>query len=732
MMSLFRNNGRCAVWLLLMTAAISRTTLAQISQEAEPAAGLTEIVVTAQKREEKLSETPLSVTAITSATLDDLAATQLRDFATTVPGLSMTSNGVGQTQVNLRGITSGGDISPTVGIYVDEVPYGSSTAFAAGAQLALDVGLFDIDRIEVLRGPQGTLYGASTMGGLIKYVTVMPDTNSFSGTVNSGVSTTHDGGVSYDMASAVNLPLVSGEAGLRISGFYSHDGGFIDNVALGQENVDQSKVYGGRVDLLLTPSDALSIRINGFTQDVERNGSSSADYNFSGQPIYGDLTQHRELEEPFDEQFRLVSATVKYDLGIASLTSISSYQSARSEALSDVSALYVPEFAGAGIDLGAVGLEKDTQTDKITQEVRFAGNGTYIDWLVGGFFTHESSNEFEYLPAYDPGGAPAGINFITVDLPSNYKEYAGFATVTYHVTEKLDVAGGLRYAKNDQQNAQNGSGLLIGSLPQQDSSEDTVTYLANVRYRLNENLMPYVRFATGYQPGGPNIVARGPNGQPLAPTTFAPDTLKSYEVGLKAATPDHLVSIDTALYWINWNDLQVNAIVNNVGIIANASSARSKGAELTIDAIPVQNLTLTGAFSYTDAELTSNSTALGAISGDPLPNIPKFTGAVSADYQYPIAGIETFYGATLRRVSARLASFDGSVTEPQYHLPAYTQTDIRTGVELHHWRIQLYARNLFDSHGQVSANTAYSAFGGPAQVTIIQPRTIGVSASTHF
>ena len=133
---------------------------------------LEEIVVTAQKFEQKLSETPLSVTAISASNLEALAATQFRDFASTVPSLTFTTSGVGSTQVNLRGITTGNNISPTVGIYVDEVPYGSSTPFASGAQLALDVGLFDVSRIEILRGPQGTLYGASTMGGLLKYVSV--------------------------------------------------------------------------------------------------------------------------------------------------------------------------------------------------------------------------------------------------------------------------------------------------------------------------------------------------------------------------------------------------------------------------------------------------------------------------------------------------------------------------------------------------------------------------------
>src|SRR5579871_5950553 len=177
-------------------------------EENQPIA-LDEIIVTAQKKEEKLSDTPLSITAVSSSQIQALAVTQIRDLASTVPGLSITGGGIGTNQVNLRGVTTGADVAPTVGIYIDDVPYGSSTPFANFAQLSLDAGLFDIDHVEILRGPQGTLYGASTMGGLIKYVTPLPDTNTFGGDFQTGVAVTHNGGVSYNGASAVNLPLVA-------------------------------------------------------------------------------------------------------------------------------------------------------------------------------------------------------------------------------------------------------------------------------------------------------------------------------------------------------------------------------------------------------------------------------------------------------------------------------------------------------------------------------------------
>jgi iron complex outermembrane receptor protein len=270
--------------LVISGASFTGDVLAAGPEPDNRVTSLEEIVVTAQKKEEKLSETPLSITAISASQIEALGATEFRDIADTVPGLSIIGNGVGQSQVNLRGVTTGADVAPTVGIYVDDVPYGSSTPFGNFAQLALDVGLFDLNRVEVLRGPQGTLYGASTMGGLIKYVTTMPDTNGYSGTARAGISATRAGGISYDGAAALNAPLIPDVAAVRVSGFYSHDGGFVDNLTQGKEDVNQAKLYGGRADFLLKPLDKLSIRLTGFAQNTYRDGSSRSEYETRALP----------------------------------------------------------------------------------------------------------------------------------------------------------------------------------------------------------------------------------------------------------------------------------------------------------------------------------------------------------------------------------------------------------------------------------------------------------------
>ena len=690
-----------------------------------------EVVVTAQKREERLIDTPQSVSVLSSATINKLAAVQLRDFADTVPGLTLTTAGAGFNQISLRGVTSGVDISSTVGIYVDDVPFGSSSSFAHGSHLGLDVGLFDLDRIEVLRGPQGTLYGASTMGGLIKYVTKQPDPNGFGGDAQAGVSGTDNGGTNYNVAGAANIPL-SNTVAIRVSGFESHDGGYIDNVARGQKDVNSSDIYGGRIDLLVNPCDELTVRLVAFLQAISRDGQATADYAFDGSPLYGSLGQHREFAEPFEQHFTLVSGTVGYDLGSAMVTSISSFQSARTHNFYDLSAEFVPELGSCcGGPFGAIGDPAFDITNKFTQEVRVGSHGPQpLEWLVGGFYTRESSRDDQSFALLSPSGQPITNDLFTTSSPSIFKEYAGFADLTYHIIEKFDVSGGVRYARNDQTYTQNGSGAFVGSEPTRSSSAGVFTYLANARYHFDADTTGYVRYATGYRPGGPNAVANNPvTGQPVAPPTFQADRLQSYEAGLKAESADRRFGIDVDGYFINWNDLQVFATSGGFSINANAGRATVRGSELTLTARPLEGWDFTGAFAYQNAQLAEASTDLGGAKGERLPNVPRFTSSLTSDYLIYSGGLRPTVGATMRYVTARMASFNESVADPQYRLPSYITFDVRTGIALDKVNLQLYVHNVANRLGELSAITGY---GPAAQVAIIQPRTVGLSMSVSY
>lgn len=712
-----------------------RTTI-QTEGGAKNRAGIEEVVVTAQKREERLIDTPQSVTVLSGAALTKLAAVQFRDFANTVPGLTFTTNRAGSTQINLRGITSGVDLASAVAVYLDDVPYGSSSSFASGAQSALDPALFDVERIEVLRGPQGTLYGAASMGGLIKYVSKRPDPQTFGADVRAGISKTEAGGVGFDAAVVVNAPVVADRLGLRLTAFKSRDGGYVDNIVQGRADVNQAGIQGGRVDLLFEPTQALSIRISGFLQDTNSDGQATADYTTAGIEDAGELTQRRRYAEPFDQRFRLASGTVSYDMGFAALTSITSYQRLRSDEWVDSSAqllgfLTAAPPAGLGRSYSAIGGLQSLSLDKFSQEFRLASLGDQnLEWLIGAVYSHEDAKKLQVYDPRDLTGAPAANDILNLLIGSKYEDIAAFLNLTYHFTDRFDVSLGIRHARNEQIVSQIGSGLFGANRPTRSADENVNTYLANARYHVSDHATVYARYATGYRPGGPNIVLNSPTtGLPVAQPTYDADHLKSYELGFKAQTGSGAAGIDLAAYYIDWTDIQISALRGGpppVGVRTNAGRASVRGAELSMYARPREAFTVSSALALVDAELAESAPDLGGADGEQLPNVPEFSATMTADYVLPIANLRPSIGATVRHVSNRKQQFGPT----GYRLPRYTVLDLRTDMTLGSVDLQFYIHNATDEVGQ------FSEFHFPgttiARVAIQQPRTFGIMAIARF
>lgn len=706
---------------------------------------LQEIIVTAQKREERLMDVPASVAVLSPDTLSGQGVLQLRDFADLVPGMSVASLGAGYSQIVMRGLTLGQntDPLPSTVTYIDDVPYGSYVSAGSFSNFnSLDPSLTDMQRIEVLKGPQGTLYGADAIGGVLKYVTYAPTTDSFYGKVQAGTASTQDGGVSYNASASVNVPLVTDQLALRASGWYSHDGGYIDNLALGQNDVNRSGIYGGRLDLMYTPSDKLTIRLGGFAQDISRDGTAFADYDLSGRPLDGPLDQRRLISEPFDQHFRLASATVTYDLDWARLISISSYQTIRQDITYDISweaPLFEPSAAFYGFDngLGKISNPNHTSTNKFTQEVRLSSerHGS-LEWIIGAFYTHEATNILEYNYFFDVAGQPTGnanADF-AYSYPVTFEEYAPFGTLTWHLAKKLDLSAGVRYSHSSQIVSQR----VYDTQPYETvrSSEDAVTYLADASYHFSDRAVTYLRYATGYRPGGPNFEGFNYNtGMSISQPPFRSDKLKTYELGFKGDTSDRRFGVEVAGFYYDWQDLQLYTFTNTFQGYTNATGgARILGGELSITARPVSALTLAGAFTVLDARLRQAEPALGAVQDERLPNTGRYTVNLSANYVFAPEGLRPTLGANLRVVPDRNASFDNgaSVGTPQYRLPGYTAVDLQAGLTLGRVDTQLYVRNLFDTRGQLSAETYPAGFNGPVWVSLIQPRTVGITATMRF
>lgn len=669
--------------------------------------------------------------------LEKSGARNLSEYFADQPGVDVKSDaGAGRGTVSIRGVTTGGQqTSPIVSFYIDDTAYGSSSAFLVGAGLALDLSLLDLNRIEVLRGPQGTLYGAGSMGGLIKYVTNVPDLYSFSAHGTLSGSVTDRGEASGTGSAVINVPLKEGVAGLRLAAYYERVGGYIDAVGpAAASNINDGNTTGARISLLLEPIDKLRIRLSGTGQTIKRNGTDQVDYNItSGRPIEGDLKSRLAVREPYEVKTAVGSAQVEYDFGFARLESITSAQYTDLENRNDFTSVYGPLLAGAVPNLGAVPFDGVASLHKETQEVRLTSAAGTVEWLVGYFYTHEEGTQSQLVTSSLTDGS-AGPELANARLPSKYIESAFFGDVTWNLTKRLALTGGMRIAKNRQVFGQTSDGLLFGGATTiSGSSEETAkTYLATARYNLTPASSVYLRAASGYRPGGPNFFYRDPTtGASLAPATFAHDTLWSYEAGYKADLLDKTLSVEAAIYDVEWKDLQQIIAVNGVAVAANGGKARIKGAELSTHWRPTTSLNAGLNVAWIQAALIEGAPGL-APAGTAMPNSARWSASPSLTYNFLAIDRPSYAGLSARFVGARHSGFAGSASIPDFKLPGYAAFDAQAGMDFQKFQVGLFMRNMFDRRALLSAATNYVPLGGPGLATPIRPRTLGINVSAAF
>jgi iron complex outermembrane receptor protein len=701
------------------------------------------IVVTAEKREEKIKDVPMSITALGGNALDNLQYRSFSDYAAMVPGLSLTSSQPGYTNLTLRGQNAGG-VGSTVAVYLDESPFGSSSALLDGSILSGDFDTWDLQRVEVLRGPQGTFYGANSEGGLLKFVTTPPVLGTFSGAAEMSGELVDHGGTGGDVRAVLNLPL-GDKMALRIGGFTEDVPGFVDDPTRNKVDENDGHKYGGRVSLLAEPIDTLTIRLTASSQESNYNGTPEVDINNATlRPAEGDLQQQRFINQPSSFQYKNYNATINWDAGIFSILSTTSYGILNSDTITDESnAQLAPGFtyadllAGAGLVNTGTLLDNLVDLKKFTQEVRVSSpTSNFLEWQVGAYFTREQGNLYQHLnPLSLPSGAPitslGTLEFATIE--SIYKETSGFGNVTVHIIPQFDIQAGGRYSKNEQVATESISGLLANP-PQEfstPSSGHVWTYSVAPRWHIDANNMLYFRWATGYRPGGPNALP--PIAPPDVPRSFGADKTNNLELGIKSTLLNGLLSIDAAVFHVDWTNIQLLEQVDNTGINGNGGKAKSQGFEWTVGYVPVHGLTLQWTGAYTDADLTTDAPAVHGVTGDPLPYAPKWGTSLDGEYDAAaFADYKYFVGATWSYVGARSTDFGSDETELlQVRLPSYNTYGARVGFDNDHWRWTLYGKNLSDSRGI----TNYASSGAPGlngQIGVIQPRTFGVTLSTKF
>ncbi len=713
-------------------AAVALPIAASAAEAAGPA--VTELVVTAEKREQNLRDVPQSVTAVSGEALEIREMNNFSDYLATIPGMTLVEGQPGLGRLVLRGINAGG-VSATIGTYIDETPYGSVTGLANGAVSAPDFDTFDMQRVEVLRGPQGTLYGASSLGGLLKFVTNAPDPSRLYSHFDASVDSTNSAPVGGSVRGVVNVPL-GDKMAVRGSAYWDNLPGYIDDPLRGVRNVNGVSYAGGRLSFLARPIDNFTIRLSAAVQDISDKGSSAEDVNrLTLKPLYGDLTNNRAFSPPNKIGYQVYNATLDYDLGFADVTSATSYGKFRQDELLDASALLGPLLTAVFHTPLGSSEQQNLDQRKFTQELRLSSPKQQFEWLVGGFFTREQNNLRQILNAISLANAPQvapGLGGLeTVGLKSSYIEYAFFANIDYHFTDRFDVSLGGRFSHNDQHDQQVTAGPLVGgtSVVSGASSEDVFTFAVAPKYKVSDDMTVYARVAKGYRPGGPNAL------QPLAPAavprTFQSDSTMNYEIGVKGdLTP--AVRYDLTAFYIDWSDIQLLANVQNFGVNVNGGSATSKGVEGSITWAATRELTLSANGAYVDATLASSTgPLLGGKDGDRLPYSSPFTGALDAEYTHEVRDeTSVFAGATVQFVGRRRSDFNASIG--QTSLPAYTTLDLRAGVQMKQYRLQVYAKNLTDERGILNFGGVGSTPNGGVQLSLVRPRTVGVSLSASF
>ncbi len=714
-----------------------------------------EVVVTAEKRSETLRQIPQSVSVVSGQALANQQSFSLEDLISQVPNLSIAQPTPGQARVVLRGVNTNGDGS-TVAIYVDETPFGSSSSLANGAVLAADFDTFDVAQVEVLRGPQGTLYGASSLGGVLKYVTNAPRLGSFSMAGQAAVAGVDGGQADWRADAVVNAP-IGNEAAVRVSGYYRRDGGYVDQVGtLGTRTIADAngdRIYGGRASLLFKPTDQLSVRLTAYLQNIRSGAVSFVDADpATAKPLNSDLTHTGDYAQHSNIDYRVYNSLLNWDFGLATLTSSTSYATLDVGRLDDVTSIAV----APGLSIGALVTSalsspadplgviepQSMHQEKWTQEIRLASpSGQRIEWLLGGFYTHETGALAQTLSAFDIGslGAPAGIPALeVVSLDSTYQELAAFANATAHLTHDLSVQLGGRYSHDKQNATESIDGLLVGGLSTftpGNSSEDVFTWSVAPKYEINDHAAVFVRVAKGYRPGGPNVL---PPGAPATvPTAYKADSLISYEAGLKSDFFDRRLSFDASVFYLDWSSIQLLANVGGFGVNTNGGKAVSKGVEFSVVARPVEGLTLEAGGARTSARLSQDTPAItGGLKGDRLPFAPKYTLTLGGDYARPISrDYSAFVGATWALVGPQQPGFDPTyqaVFGHRLELSSYGRLDLRAGVRTGRWTFEAFAKNINNSRGVLDVNGYGALPNGALEVSTLRPRTVGASLTANF
>lgn len=736
--------------------------------EAEVADHLAEIVVTATRREQSVRDVPYNIQAISAETLRDIGALGASDFVRTVPGMSFTDSGKREgVEFILRGLTTG-SVGATTSTYVDDTEINLFTGL-------LDLALLDVERVEVLRGPQGTLYGGGAIGGTVRYITTKPSLTDRSLEVSTQLSGTRRGGLNYGASTTFNTPLVTDKVALRASVGYFDNDGFIRNVALGRDNINFDRTLSARIALRAQPSERLSADFTYYLQRAR----------------FGPFAQEYSSLAPFDASFfgpggeresiQLGNLALGYDFGFAQLTSSTSYVREKEDTLDDYTYVIRDQIFGSFVDPPEL-LPPFTQyTDQrdrshtVSEEIRLVSKGSErFDWIAGLYWLdrRSRSHEQEWVPIPYPGleefaeWLGVTINddkeYYLASDPSTFRQWAVFGELGVRLTPRLRVSFGARHfdyrlrerfwaidqyspSGRDENGFARSEALPDEYFFGAADHEDEI-YRLNASYQLAGGDLLYTTVAEGFRPGGFNLVTPS-TGIPIDQRQYDPDSIVSYEIGGKFSLGAGRVYLSSALYYIDWEDIQTS-VPSGLGysIQGNAGKASSRGFELELQArrVLLEGLKVSLGYSFTDVKLEETINELG-FEGDRAPRVPRHSGSLILDYDFPMAGgwsygfnvVSSYTGSSNTDFGA-LRPDEAGVPQPNSDFlrqDAYWLTSVSVRAEHDAWRLRLFADNVFDEHAQLNRIFADSStvLRGPFILNVPnRPRTVGLEITRRF
>lgn len=764
------------------------------SDQADEAQGNV-IIVTATKRDTTLQDVPFSINAQTEKDIQRSGVVTIEDLSRNVAGLTIQNLGPGQSQVSVRGISSGQivrdqpGVKEQVGVYIDESVISLSL-------FTPDLDLFDLNRVETLRGPQGTLFGSGSMGGTIRYISNQPKLDVTEGQVEANLNAIDGGNVGGHIKGAVNVPL-GDKLAARVVGYYTRYAGFIDAIGpVAGENVNDGERYGGRLALTFQPTEDLTITPRVIYQKVSANGFNRQEVfsllanNFTTtrpRVTFRERQQFLALREKFEDETLIADLKIEADLGPVTVTSVTSYTNRDILVSRDATALTGSVSISFGFPEAAVTLPSNlrdtTQLDTFTQEVRLASNGSGpFQWLVGAFYSEIDREYAQRLPTpgYDAiadsvrgagasaaaaNGFPANSPFNS-DLPFTLEQFALFGEASYELTDRLTFTAGGRYYDFEEERTITAGGLFAsrntGRIDRTASDGFTPRFLLS--YQASDDVTINAQASQGFRLGGVNDPLNVPlcNAQDLALfggfQDFDDETLWNYEVGVK--TQGRGFTLNAAAFYNDISNLQVTLDAGSCSsrIVFNVPEAYAAGVELELGVSPATGLAFNLSGSYIKSEFETTlpgalAAATGIRDGNRLPSVPEFQVSLNGSYEWNVSDSTlAFVTGSFQHVGSRFTQpadqeanprtfvhnlpFAGmpasAATTVDLLLPDYQLVNLSAGVELDSGlTLTAYVNNVFDENPLLSFDRER---GGRARLgfNVGQPRTFGVTARQTF